>query len=227
MNPQVTPVRTFGRGSPVLDYWLVHSEGFELTTPDGGNRGVVKEVVVDELGYPRALIVRGGVLQRPRVMNVSAVEAVVPADGTIRLRGNRRKRTRPQISLPQRAPGRGLTAGIEHAAAMAARLVWLAVVLALTYLVSAVGWTVRSLRTHVPVLAGRVGRASASAVAWARPHGRTVARLIGSAAVTLGLVVLALAYGVVVAIVGSGRFVAKEWTRHRSRGTSRRATPFN
>ena len=227
MNPRVTPVRAFGRGSPVLDYWLVHSEGFELTTPGGGHRGVVQEVVVDERGYPRALIVRGGVLQRPRVMNVNAVEAVVPADGTITLLSDSRRRTWTRTVLRRRDPGRGVTAGFEHTVAKTARLMGLTAVLALTHLVSAVGWTARKLRVNVPVLAGRVGRASACAAGWAGPRGRTLARLIGSAAVIVGLVVLALAYGVTVALAGSATFVAQAWSRRRSGGASRRMTPFS
>jgi hypothetical protein len=210
----------------VLDYWLVHSEGFELTTPGGGRRGVVQEVVIDELGNPRALVVRSGVLHRPRVMNVNAVEAVVPAEGTITLLNDRRRRTRPRNAPRRRDPGRGLTAGFGHAAAKVARLLRLTAVLVLTHVVSAVGWTLRGLRRNVPVIAGRIGRASASATVWARPHGRALVRLVGSAAVTVGLFVLALAYGVVVALVGGAGFVAREWTRRRSGGASGRA-PFS
>ena len=51
LSSTVTSRRVFGRGSPVLDYWLGHSEGFELTSPGGDHRGVVEEVVIDERGY--------------------------------------------------------------------------------------------------------------------------------------------------------------------------------
>ena len=157
MKPKVTPVRTFGRGSPVLDYWLVHSEGFELATHGGGHLGVVQEVVIDERGYPRALIVRGGVLRRPRVMNVNAVEAVVPAEGMITLLNDRRRRTRPKNAPRRRDPGPGPTARLGDAAAKAARLLWLTAAVVSTHLVSAAGWTARGLRRNVPVMAGRVG----------------------------------------------------------------------
>lgn len=217
-------MRTFGRGSPVLDYWLGHSEGFELTTSGGGHRGVVEEVVVDELGHARALIVRGGVLHRPRVMNVNAVEAVVPADGTITLRSNRRRRIWPRIALRRRDRRPGRTAEFAQTPAKAARTAWRTVVLALTCLVPAFGWTARRLRTNVPLLAGRVGRASASAAGWARPHAGALVRLIGSAAVTVGLVVLTLAYGLVVAVAASARLVSREWTRRRSGRASSRMT---
>ena len=43
----------------MLDYWLGHSEGFELTSSGGSHHGVVEEVLVDERGYASALVVRG------------------------------------------------------------------------------------------------------------------------------------------------------------------------
>jgi hypothetical protein len=210
----------------VLDYWLGHSEGFELTSPGGGHLGVVQEVVTDELGYPRALIVQGGVLQRARVMSVDAVEAVVPADGTITLRGNGRRSTWPRIALPRLDPGRSLTAVFARSAVQAARIMWMTAMFALKFLLSAVDWTARRLRTNVPVLAERAGRASASGAAWARPHGRTLARLTGAAAVTIALVVLALAHALAVAVAAYARFVAQEWTRRRSGRATGRMTPF-
>jgi hypothetical protein len=211
----------------VLDYWLGHSEGFELTSPGGGHLGVVQEVVTDELGYPRALIVRRGVLQRARVMNVDAVEAVVPADWTITLRGSRRRRTWPRIAPLRRDTGRGVTAVFARTTVRAGRIMWTTSVLVLTSLVSAIGWTASGLRTNLPVLAGRVGRPSASVAAWARPHGRTLARLTGAAAVAFALVVLALAHALAGAVAAYARFVAHEWTRRRSGRAPRRMTPFS
>src|SRR5262245_31088314 len=157
-------------------------------------------------------------------MNVNAVEAVVPADGTITLRGNRRRRIWPGITMQRRHRRPGRTTGFAQTPAKTARTVWRTAVLALMGLVSAVVWAARSLRTNVPVVARRVGRASASAAAWTGPHVRTLVRLIGSAAVTVGLVVLTLAYGLVVAVEGSARFIAREWTRHRSGRASSRMT---
>jgi hypothetical protein len=225
VNPTLARRRTFGRGSPVLENWLGHSEGFELTSPGGAHQGVVQEVLTDELGYPRALIVRSGVLQRARVMNVNAVEAVVPADGTITVRGTRRKRNWPRITLLRRGPGRGMAAAVARPAERTARIMWMSAVLALASLASAAGWTARRLRTDVPALAGQAGRAVGSAAAWARPHARTLARLAAAAAVTLGLFVLALAQVLAIAVAAYARFVGQEWTRLRSRATSGRVKP--
>ena len=214
----------FGRGSPVLDYWLRHSVGFELTSAGGGHRGVVQEVVTDDRGYPRALVVRGGVLQRARVVNVDAVEAVVPADGTITLRGAGRRATWSNFAPAASAPARRGVAGL--AAATLTTLWFLAktALIALMLVVSAAGWSARRLRRNVPSLARRAGHAGASAIAWARPHGRKLARLAGAAAVTVALIVFTLAHALAVAVAAYARFVAQEWTRRRGGDATRRIT---
>jgi hypothetical protein len=214
----------FGRGSPVLDYWLRHSVGFELASPGGGHRGVVQDVVIDELGYPRALVVRSGVLQRARVVNVDAVEAVVPAEGTITLRDNPRSSTRLRVAPATMAPARSAIAGLAGAATRALRIVSKTALFLLALLVSAAGWSVRRLRTNAPALARWAGRAGASTIAWARPHGRTLARLAAAAAVTVALVVATLGHALAVAVAAYARFVAQEWRRRRGGDTPSRVT---
>jgi hypothetical protein len=218
LSSTVTVRRVFGRGSPVLDYWLGHSEGFELTSPGGGHRGVVEEVLIDERGYPRALVVRGGVLQREQVVDVDSVEAVVPADGTITLRGERRKRTRPGFTLPR--TGRLGGAALAGAAAAAVRIALRAGALLLALVGSAARWSIHRLRRDVPAGARHAGRAGASAVAWARPHAGTLARLTAAAAVTVTLFVFTLVHALAVAVAAYARFVADEWARRRSGSTS-------
>ncbi len=206
----------FGRGSPVLDYWLGHSVGFELTSPSGGHRGVVQEVVTDERGYPRALVVRGGMLQRARVVSVDVVEAVVPADGTMTIRGSGPSRTRPRFAPAASVPARRGIAGLAAAAAATLRLLANTALLALSLFVSAAAWSVRHLRQNVPALARRAGRAGASTIVWMRPHARTLARTAGATAVTLALLLFALAHALAAAVAAYARFVAQEWTRRRS-----------
>ena len=188
-----TSRRVFGRGSPVLDYWLGHSEGFELTSPGGDHRGVVEEVVIDERGYPRALVVRGGVLQREQVVDVDSVEAVVPADGTITLRSSRRKRARPRFARSTHA-ARGDGAALLGAGAAAVRIVWSTAVVTLA-------------------LAGRAGT---SAAVWARPYAGTLAHMAAAAAVTAALFLVALVHALADAVAAYARFVAGEWRQRRS-----------
>ena len=214
-NSTVTVRRVFGRGSPVLDYWLGHSEGFELTSSGGGHRGVVEEVLVDERGHASALVVRGGVLQRAQLVDVTAVEAVVPADGTITLRSSRRRRPAPRLALPTGAVRNGGAALAGRAAALA-RIARRAAVLVLALAGAAARRSMRRLRRDVPVGARRAGRAGASAAAWARPHAGTLVRLAAAAAATAALFVVALAQALAHAIAAYGSFFADEWTRRRS-----------
>jgi hypothetical protein len=214
----------FGRGSPVLDYWLGHSEGFELTSPGGGHQGVVQEVVVDERGYPRALVVRSGVLQRARVVNVDAVEAVVPMEGTITVRGSGRRHTRPRFAPATSAPARRGIAGLAAATRSTFRLLTKTALFVLTLVVSAAGWSARRLRENGPSLTRRAGHASASAIAWGRPHGRKLAKLAAAAAVTVALMVFTLGHALAVAIAAYARFVAHEWRRRRGSDSPSRMT---
>jgi len=68
----------FGRGSNVLDYWLLHAEGF-VVRRNGERVGDVREVVLDPgRGLASALVVRSRLLHRRRVVPVRAVDAVDP-----------------------------------------------------------------------------------------------------------------------------------------------------
>ncbi|HET7043712.1 MAG TPA: hypothetical protein VFI37_02580 [Gaiellaceae bacterium] len=74
------PTSIFGRHSPVLAYWLAHSEGFRVESPSGC--GVV-ERVFSEPGEHRvtALAVRGRLPARRRqILPVHVFRAVDPAE---------------------------------------------------------------------------------------------------------------------------------------------------
>jgi hypothetical protein len=71
-----TPV--FSRGSSVLDYWLVHSEG--MTVEPLGAR--VEEVVVTApVGRAETLIVRSRMTRRRKEIPVESIAAVEPSTG--------------------------------------------------------------------------------------------------------------------------------------------------
>jgi hypothetical protein len=219
----VTRQRVFGRGSPVLEYWLGHSEGFALTTAGGSSRGVVEEVVIDEYGHARALVVRSAVLQRAQVLDVSSVEAVVPSDRTITVRGARHRRPSlvVTLSVARLARETAAIAGraavrevpfVRRAISIVARAAWTSLML----VVSATRWGGRQARRYAPVVARRAGRAIVTATAWARPHARTLARQIAAAAVTGMLFLVTLAQALVVATAASARLVAREWRQRRA-----------
>jgi hypothetical protein len=68
----------FRRGSNVLEYWLLHAEGF-VVRGERAQVGVVSEVVLDPArGLARALVVQSRLLRRRRVVHVRAVDAVDP-----------------------------------------------------------------------------------------------------------------------------------------------------
>lgn len=68
----------FGRGSNVLEYWLVNAEGFAVRSR-GSRVGVVRRVVLDPgRGRASALVVRSPLLHRRRVVLAHAIEAVDP-----------------------------------------------------------------------------------------------------------------------------------------------------
>jgi hypothetical protein len=71
-----TPV--FSRGSSVLDYWLVHSEGM-IVEPLGAR---VEEVVVTApVGRAEALIVRSRMTRRRKEIPADSIAAVEPSTG--------------------------------------------------------------------------------------------------------------------------------------------------
>jgi hypothetical protein len=68
----------FGRGSNVLEYWLVNAEGFVVRSR-GSRVGVVRGVVIDPArGRASALVLRSPLLHRRRVVLARAFEAVDP-----------------------------------------------------------------------------------------------------------------------------------------------------
>lgn len=87
---------SFARGSPVLDYWLVHAEG--LTVQPIGAR--VEEVVVAaSAGRAEALIVRSRMTRRRKAIPAELIAAVEPTTGQLLLdardeRASRFQRTR-------------------------------------------------------------------------------------------------------------------------------------
>jgi len=85
--------QTFAKGSPVLAYWLAHSEGFRVR----GSRGaaIVDDVLMQPPGSVTALTLRSCVLRRRRVLDADAVVAVVPGERVLVVgRRARSRRTR-------------------------------------------------------------------------------------------------------------------------------------
>jgi hypothetical protein len=71
--------RVFRRGSPVLEYWLAHAEGFEVATR-ASHVGVVDRVRIERAGgHARELVIRSRLLHRRRRVNADAFVAVDPA----------------------------------------------------------------------------------------------------------------------------------------------------
>jgi hypothetical protein len=80
VGAKLEPARSFGRASPVREYWLAHCQGFRLRT--GRRRtGVVEAVGYDgSLFQPEVLAVRVGLRRKVRLIPAEAVEEVVPAE---------------------------------------------------------------------------------------------------------------------------------------------------
>ena len=82
----------FGRSSPVLRYWLAHSEGFAVS---GGVKGVVAELVRNgDPHEPAALVVRRR--RGTRTIDAGTVVAVLP-DKKLLLVEKSKRRRRPLI----------------------------------------------------------------------------------------------------------------------------------
>jgi hypothetical protein len=95
----------FERGDRVLDYWLVHSEGFSVVR--GSARRRVGGVVVDPAdGRARTLLVRGDTRGRSRSIAAASVVAVDPFEKVLYL-----ERRSPAVA---RAAGRaGKTSAVR------------------------------------------------------------------------------------------------------------------
>ena len=71
--------RVFRRGSHVLEYWLAHAEGFDVTLR-ASHLGVVEGVRVERSGgHARELVIRTPILHRRRRLAANAFAAVDPA----------------------------------------------------------------------------------------------------------------------------------------------------
>lgn len=165
----------FERGDRVLDYWLVHSEGFAVAR--GSVRGRVGGVVVDPAdGRARTLLVRGDARGRSRSVSAASVIAVDPFDKVLYL-----ERRSPVVA---RAAGRAGKTSAVRAGAAAQRLgdggrrtaAWL-LPRAQAYVRVAARFVVE-LTNRALVGGARHGRALA---AWSRPRAASGARSAAAA----------------------------------------------
>ncbi|HEY2371296.1 MAG TPA: hypothetical protein VGH82_01990 [Gaiellaceae bacterium] len=81
-------VTRFEGGGPVARYWLAHCEGFAVK---GGARGVVEELLHDVNPHLTSRLLVRTRRGRMRVIPVSAVETVLPAERTLVVHERRRK----------------------------------------------------------------------------------------------------------------------------------------
>jgi hypothetical protein len=107
-----------GRG-PVARYWLAHCEGF---TVEGGARGVVEELLHDANPHLTSRLLVRTRRGRIRVIPVSAVATVSPAERTLVVH-ERRPKPRPRPKMPSRWVRRA----VAHATAVAGSLLHSAV----------------------------------------------------------------------------------------------------
>jgi hypothetical protein len=76
-----TQAIVFERGSRVLEYWLIHAEGFTVTSRGRGGARVETVVVDPYTGRASALLVRSGL--RRRLVEADAFSAVDPSRRTL------------------------------------------------------------------------------------------------------------------------------------------------
>ncbi|HEY1370575.1 MAG TPA: hypothetical protein VGF23_25825 [Gaiellaceae bacterium] len=98
MRSVAPTARSFGRGSRVLDYWLVHAQGFRIGS--GRLRGAaVEDVVLADDGVRASALVVRRRLRGRRVIAADAIEAVTPSTRTLTPRVPRRRRpAAPKLS---------------------------------------------------------------------------------------------------------------------------------
>jgi hypothetical protein len=207
MTP-ATAHRAFRRGDPVLDYWLGNCEGFAVASPAGRTRGVVEEVLRDERGSARALVVRTGLRDRRRVIDAQVIDAVTPALGTIEL-GVRSRR-------PPRS--RHVRAGLERLGDTGVRAAGTAGSLGL----AGTRWGAGRARRHGPVVAARTAAAGArtaaaarAAASWTRPRAVAVARHAVFAALTAAILLAGALRSVLAVARAYGSLLAREVGRRR------------
>ncbi|HSP71211.1 MAG TPA: hypothetical protein VLN26_02520 [Gaiellaceae bacterium] len=106
MATAVHDEQTFAKGSPVLAYWLAHSEGFRVR----GSRGsaIVDDVFMRPQGSVTALALRSRVLRRRRMLDADAVVAVVPGERVLVV-GRRPRNRRARAVAVGTARGLGIT----------------------------------------------------------------------------------------------------------------------
>ena len=195
----------------MLAYWLGRCEGFDLVSTEGSQLGVVDQVMLDDAGHARALVMRTVLLGRRRIVDPRLVEAVVPERESIAVR------VEPAVSprnarKPLLPGGRRLRAGLvpllRSLSSAGARSGSLAFV--------ASRWAVSRLRRDLPVVVRVLGRATAAATRWARPRVTALAHLAGAALVGVAVLVVAIARELALALRAYREARAREAARRRA-----------
>jgi len=169
--------RSFGRDTPVRDYWLTCCQGFNVRT-DGRVIGVVEEILcADPISGADALVVRSrGVRRHGQTLPVDRVVAVVPAERELLVApAVRAPVVLPWLARGARRAGAGAAkalswgrsaavGGVVRSAPVVRRVVRAAAAVAVRLLVwsaRTVAWAFRAGRARAPV----VGRSLARLVA--------------------------------------------------------------
>jgi hypothetical protein len=218
LKQAIAQPRSFGRESPVLEYWLGRCEGFELVSTSGGQLGVVEQVMLDDAGRARALVMRTTILGRRRTVDPRLAESVVPESEAIAVR--------PEAVPPAAGEARGsATRGVvqavhrvgpplQGASGGLARLLGATFVKALSVTVASSRWGAGRLRRYAPVVVRHIRESSVAAVRWARPRAAAVARL--ALAMLVGLTAL------LVTIVRELGLAVRAYREARARETAHR-----
>ncbi len=227
LNPATSQPRAFGRGSPVLDYWLGRCEGFVLVSSRGTQVGSVEHVEVDDIGRALELVVQSPILGRRRTIDPRSIDAVVPESETITFSeqtapvAHRRELTfrTPPVAGSGRALGasaawiaprtRALVAG-------SARVALAGGAKTLSLVRSGGRWVSLHVRRRVPILAQATRRAVVAAALWTRPRALALVRLVAALLLGLGLVLVAVGREVVAALKTYRAVFAQEAARRRA-----------
>ncbi len=119
--PDLAPVVSFDRSSPVHAYWLANCEGFRVR--EGAKQGVVERIELDPDGQVSELVVSFG-MGRRRTIQAHEVETVVPAEEVLLLPIVERPPAPPRLApAARRSAVVGATAW--HATGRGSRAVWL------------------------------------------------------------------------------------------------------
>jgi hypothetical protein len=112
-------VTRFEGTGPVARYWLAHCEGFAV---EGGARGVVEELLCDANPHLTSRLLVRTRRGRTRVIPVSAVASVSPAERTLVVHEPRRKPKPTNAALRPRA--HSVIEGIRTRVRAGAAAVW-------------------------------------------------------------------------------------------------------